>query len=405
MADKNDQNPVNNISGDILLAQAKPKPEPRPDLRVIPGGRSVTPKVPPTVSIPKLPRTPGPGAPNPWLIFFTELVPRIFDAGAAGSVRSDQEMIETNKRRAEAEKQRQSTQTDQKPSGTQQKPAQTPQQNPPVFYTPDPIPDYVPSPIIPTPIEIPSSPTDIERQERVRKAQQAADDKKMEEDFRKERRRQEQETEKLIQNLNKDSMASNDSFNRQAAINSALTDLRFRALSSNYSSSDELFKLSRIWDNREGLARKIFDQQKLAFDKWKIQNPSTPEHKWLNGEGRKYEQRAIDLLKKWIQEDKKADSARKKNNPPKTAEQINKERQQQRVRGNQQVDGTIASSTTASSQNPGKDPKDKDPKKKDKSRSNDRWSQATDIIKRDLEKQEKDPGAVPADKKGYEIEM
>jgi hypothetical protein len=91
--------------------------------------------VPSTVSIPKLPRTPGPGAPNPWLIFFTELVPRIFDAGAAENVRSEQEAIEARKRREdEAEKQRQSTQTDQKPSGTQQKPAQTLQQNPPVFY-------------------------------------------------------------------------------------------------------------------------------------------------------------------------------------------------------------------------------------------------------------------------------
>jgi hypothetical protein len=135
MADKNDQNPVNNISADILLAQAKPKPDPRPDLRLIPGGRSFIPKVPSTVSIPKLPRTSGPGAPNPWLIFFTELVPRIFDAGAVGNVRSEQEAIEARKRREdEAEKQRQSTQTDQKPSGTQQKPAQTPQQNPPVFY-------------------------------------------------------------------------------------------------------------------------------------------------------------------------------------------------------------------------------------------------------------------------------
>jgi hypothetical protein len=190
VADRNDQNPVSDISEDILLAQAQLKPDPRPDLRVIPGGRSVTPKVP-TIPVQRLPRTPGPGAPNPWVIFFTELVPRIFDAGAAGNVRADQEAIEANKRRSEAEKQRQLTQTGQKPSGTQQKPAQTPQQNPPIFYRPDPIPDYVPTPIIPTPIEIPSSPVDIERQLRVGKAQEAAADKQREESLRAERRRQE----------------------------------------------------------------------------------------------------------------------------------------------------------------------------------------------------------------------
>jgi hypothetical protein len=93
----------------------------------------------------------------------------------------------------------------------------------------------------------------------VRKAQQAADDKKMEENFRKERRRQEQETEKLIQNLNKNDMASSESSDRQAGVKNALIELRFKALSSNYLSSDELFKLSRIWDNREDLVRKIFD--------------------------------------------------------------------------------------------------------------------------------------------------
>jgi hypothetical protein len=406
MADKNDQNPVNNISGDILLAQAKPKPDPRPDLRVIPGGRSVPPKVPPTVSIPKLPRTPGSGGLNPWAIFFVEILPRIFEVKPAGNVRGDEKIREENQRRSEAEKQRQSTQTDQKPSGTQQKPAQTPQQNPPVFYTPDPIPDYVPSPIIPTPIEIPSPPIDIERQLRVRKAQEAAADKQREESLRAERRRQEQELDKLIQSQNDDSKAFFASSDRKAAINNIAFELRFKALSSNYLNSDELFKLSRIWDNREGLVRKIFDQQKLAFDKWKIQNPLTPEHKWLNSEGRKYEQRAVDLLKRWIQEDKKADSAKKTNNPPKTAEQINKERQQQRVRKNQQVDGTVASNTTtASEKNPDKDPRGENPKKKDKSRSNDRWSQATDVIKRDLEKRNSDPNVSPGDKEKYRAEL
>jgi hypothetical protein len=340
MSDQDDLNPT------VKLAQAKPRED---SLGVIQGGKGKTrlrvvptPVVAPKpVVIPKPVVAPKPVViPNPLAIFFQLVHSELMvTTQPAGSVRADKEARENSIRRTEQNKVPQTGVKPEPVPPSQIKPIpQAPSSNlppkktetpitkkPTPVETPQPIPDFDPDKIL----------EEIERNEKDRKRRELASDRKREREQKEkekkaaeERRKERKKFDRSMQNIKLDGKASKSSIDREFAIKKKCSDLRNAAME-NFpndvvGNSDELRELINNWEKRRKKLDEIFEKKDKALKEWKEKNPNTPDHVWLNSQGKKYEKSAIDLLNYWIKEDKQAQEDRSKRpTTPETAQQRN----------------------------------------------------------------------------------
>jgi hypothetical protein len=337
MSDQDDLNLI------LKLAQADPTPAQSP-FRVIQGGKGKPVVAPPVQNVPKpvvvpptvIQNAPKPTPVSPWTIFFQLVYSELFvTTQPAGSVRADQEARRRNQ-------QNKVTQTGVKPESVPQTPnqikpiPQAPSYNPPLekpatpiteptpVETPQPIPNFDPDKILE---EMERNEKDRKRREqasdRERERKQKEKEKKAAEEREKERKRFDQDRKDIelngqaLSSSIKGELAIMDKFNqlRNAATTTSANDLNI--------SSDELLELINNWEKRREKLKEIFEKKEEAFKKWKEKNPNVPDHVWLNGQGKKYDKSAIDLLNNWIQQDNQAEKDRSKKPKPETAQQRN----------------------------------------------------------------------------------
>jgi hypothetical protein len=362
-----------------LIAQADPLLEPRPDLRVVPDRRRrVNPASPPRTTTPRTPtRTPKGGG----VITVIDVLLELTVTTPAGAGSAELEWERQNRQRQEQDRLRRERQRQQEPSPTTPPPPQRKPQSPPVFVPPIepiPIPTYSPPPKRRKPERVQDDGAEtVRRNEEASRRRQAELDRAMAAEAERSRRESERQQNEADRNM----MASNVSGDRDQAIRNKVFELRFAALSNSSLSSDELFKLERVWVGREEQINNILSQRDVAFQRWRQKNPSTPEHHWLNGENRRYQNSAVSILRSWVAQDKQAQQRRK----IQTAEQINRERQRQRTRRtNPTTDpGTITNAAPAA--DPSGNARENTPKKKKGQPS--RWDKAANEIRSGLSKQ------------------
>jgi hypothetical protein len=360
-----------------LIAQADPLPEPRPDLRVVPDRRRrVSPASPPRTTTPRTPtRTPKSGG----IITVIDVLLELTVTTPAGAGSAELEWERQNRQRQEQDRLRRERQRQQEPSPTA--PPQRKPQSPPVFVPPVepiPIPTYSPPPKRRKPERVQDDWAEtVRRNEEASRRRQAELDRAMAAEAERSRRESERQQNEADRNM----MASNVSGDRDQAIRNKIFELRFAALSNSSLSSDELFKLERVWVGREEQINNILSQRDVAFQRWRQKNPSTPEHHWLNGENRRYQNSAVSILRSWVAQDKQAQQRRK----IQTAEQINRERQRQRTRRTDPTadPGTITNAAPAADRSG--NTRDNTPKKKKGQPS--RWDKAANEIRSGLSKQ------------------
>jgi hypothetical protein len=336
-------------------------------------------------------------------------------------VRAAQQAREESDIRLEAEKpQPQNPQNNQKPPKTQpQLPQSQSNPEPPIspttpIPTPGPYIDRTPNPVAPptTPRKPQFDFLDKNLAERDRKTRQEENErdkrradevKKAADDLAKKNKINRRAQQRSNQNFEIDQAVNRSSGEEESLIYAEFERQKQNALQaaadlddqSDINNQDNVRRVGAIWDKRREKLDNVYKQRNSALDKW--QNPSAPTgvlvdataypdrpaHKWLNTEGKKYHRRAKQMLRDWSREDQKKTEPVKKPTPPKTAEQINKEEQQRRARGNQQANpsGTTASAAPTPqkpSQNTGQKPS-----KKDKG-GRPRWDQAADEIGKTL---------------------
>jgi hypothetical protein len=242
------------------------------------------------------------------------------------------------------------------------------------------------------------------RQENERDNRRAAEEKKKAKDRADADKRNSRAQQRSNQNSEIDRAVYRSSEQEEALIYREFERQRGNALQaasdldsqSDVNNQDNVRKTKVIWDNRRNQLDKVYQQRNSELDKW--QNPpgrptgvlvdaaafpDRPAHKWLNTEGKKYHRCAKQMLRDWSKQDQKKTEQAKKPTPPKTAEQINKEEQQRRARGNQQANpsGTTASAAPTP-QKPNQNSGQK-PSKKDKG-GRPKWEQAADDIGKTL---------------------
>jgi hypothetical protein len=357
-----------------LIAQADPLPEPRPDLRVVPDRpRRVNPASPPRTTTPRTPtRTPKGGG----IITVIDVLLELTVTTPAGAGSAELEWERQNRQRQEQDRLRRERQRQQEPSPTA--PPQRKPQSPPVFVPPVepiPIPTYSPPPKRRKPERVQDDWAEtLRRNEEASRRRQAELDRAMAAEAERSRRESERQQNEADRNM----MASNVSGHRDQAIRNKVFELRFAALSNSNLSSDELFKLERVWVAREEQINNILSQRDVAFQRWRQKNPSTPEHHWLNGENRRYQNSAVSILRSWVAQDKQAQQRRK----VQTAEQINRERQRQRTRRTDPTTDPRTVTNAAPAADQSGNARDNTPKKKKGQPS--RWDKAANEIRSDF---------------------